>query len=134
MANNRWCSLTVACWMTVLCGISYAYGMISDCFKEKLKFTQEDVDFVGSMGNIAQYFGLASGFFYDAYGPEWSVRIGGFLATFGFSALYLATNGFIASSIWHVCGIDIPKVIENKEKSQSNRKRERAYGIQDFCQ
>lgn len=64
-------------------------------------FDQKQLETVGAIGNIGQYFGIAAGYFADRYGPKINLTIAMACAVAGHGLVYLMVAGYVRhSSIW----------------------------------
>ncbi len=74
------------------------FGVYSQDLKNGLRWTQSDVQLVGSVGNVGLYVGLFAGAFYDRCGALRTAGVGTVLASSGYLLAYLRTAGSFAGT------------------------------------
>jgi len=94
----RWLMLAVSILVSTCCAINYAYAVLSDTLKDDFKFSQTQVDLIGTCGNLGQYFGLFAGLTYDRFGPRICLVVAGSLIFIGFGMLSLLLGGVIPNA------------------------------------
>mmetsp|Transcript_1030 Transcript_1030/g.1949 ORF Transcript_1030/g.1949 Transcript_1030/m.1949 type:complete len:645 (-) Transcript_1030:280-2214(-) len=91
----RWVYLAVSVLISTCCAINYAYAVLTDTLRNEFGFSQTQVDTIGTVGNVGQYFGLIAGIVYDRYGPKVSLYVAAFCIFTGFGSLTIALSGAI---------------------------------------
>jgi len=95
MVERRWLYLVISILVSTSCAVNYAFAVLTDTLKNDFGFSQTQVDFVGTCGNLGQYFGLIAGLVYDKFGPKVSLVVAATLTLTGFGLLAFALGGVI---------------------------------------
>ena len=80
-------------------GMPYAYGVYSAALGDVFDWNDGDLASISSLADIGLYIGLDGGFFFDRFGPTYTLLIGGLLTGLGYTLVYLTTIGVIATSV-----------------------------------
>lgn len=102
MFSLRFLSVAVGIWVKILCSSAYAFSMLTPTLKKVLQVDQIQIQKIGLLGNIGQYFGFFAGFCYYRFGPRLTMLIGTLLSSAGFLCMWLAVSGHITCSLWGV--------------------------------
>jgi len=70
----------------------YMFGLLSETIKDVFHLDQSSLDIVGSSGTVGSQVGIHVGFIYDAFGPKFTLGLGGLLSSGGFLLLWLAMH------------------------------------------
>jgi len=70
----------------------YMFGLLSETIKNVFHLDQSSLDIVGSSGTVGSQVGIHMGFIYDAFGPKFTLGLGGVLSSGGFLLLWLAMH------------------------------------------
>ncbi|CAI6006304.1 unnamed protein product [Closterium sp. NIES-64] len=93
MWRDRWLGLILGMWLQACGGISYAFSLYSAALKDKLQYSQEAVDGLGTAKDIGGNVGIVSGLLIDLM-PAWAIlAIGAAMHLFGYS-MFLTTSLF----------------------------------------
>ncbi|CAI5529220.1 unnamed protein product [Closterium sp. Naga37s-1] len=83
MWRDRWLGLILGMWLQACGGISYAFSLYSAALKDKLQYSQEAVDGLGTAKDIGGNVGIVSGLLIDLM-PAWAIlAIGAGMHLFG---------------------------------------------------
>ncbi|CAI5492155.1 unnamed protein product [Closterium sp. Naga37s-1] len=103
MWRDRWLGLILGMWLQACGGISYAFSLYSAALKDKLQYSQEAVDGLGTAKDIGGNVGIVSGLLIDLM-PAWAIlAIGAAMHLFGYSMLYMASMGITRPPFWQMC-------------------------------
>ncbi|CAI7759849.1 unnamed protein product, partial [Closterium sp. NIES-54] len=103
MWRDRWLGLILGMWLQACGGISYAFSLYSAALKDKLQYSQEAVDGLGTAKDIGGNVGIVSGLLIDLM-PAWAIlAIGAGMHLFGYSMLYMASMGITRPPFWQMC-------------------------------
>lgn len=84
----RWIALAGGIVVESIAGSPYGFGVWSTQLKAQLNYTQNEIETVGSIGNLGQYTAIFAGFAFDAWGPRITGLIGGVLSIIGYGMLW----------------------------------------------
>ncbi|CAI5477067.1 unnamed protein product [Closterium sp. Yama58-4] len=108
MWRDRWLGLILGMWLQACGGISYAFSLYSAALKDKLQYSQEAVDGLGTAKDIGGNVGIVSGLLIDLM-PAWAIlAIGAAMHLFGYSMLYMASMGITRPPFWQVRSLPSP--------------------------
>ena len=93
MRVTRYVALGAALFLELTAGTAYGYGAYSEHLKHVLGGQQSAINLVASIGQIGLYTAILAGFFYDRFGAQATVLLGGSIAALGYALAYLATLG-----------------------------------------
>lgn len=94
----RWIALAGGVILESVAGTPYAFGVFAPALKDKLHYTQAQIDAVGSVGNIGQYTAIMAGLVYDSLGPRITGVGGAALSLLGYGFLWSASAGLTGGS------------------------------------
>ncbi|XP_024544900.1 protein NUCLEAR FUSION DEFECTIVE 4 isoform X2 [Selaginella moellendorffii] len=100
---DRWLGLSAAMIMMGCAGLTYTYAVYSEHMKQRLHFSQEDVDDIGAAKDLGGVVGVLSGLFYNMYPPWVTIGIGAALHFFGYTMVWMTVAGKVAPSFWLLC-------------------------------
>ncbi|KAJ7557404.1 hypothetical protein O6H91_05G125500 [Diphasiastrum complanatum] len=100
---DRWLGLAAAMIMMSCGGLNYAYGVYSEHMKEKLHYSQEQIDDIGAAKDLGQILSLISGLLYNLYPPWATVVIGAGMHFIGYNMVWLTLLGKTSPSFWLLC-------------------------------
>jgi hypothetical protein len=81
--KSRWHIFSAVLLCASICGTSYAFGIFSEVFKDKLGFSQLELSIIGSCGSTGLYTGVFCGLGIERYGPRAVLLTGAALIFFG---------------------------------------------------
>ena len=96
----KWKALASAFLMEATAGTSYAFGLYSEELKKHLGFTQSQIEFVGTAGNIGLWTAVEGGVLYDSNGPFTTILVGLVFNLIGYLLLYggsISTGSVLSS-------------------------------------
>mmetsp|Transcript_26922 Transcript_26922/g.34886 ORF Transcript_26922/g.34886 Transcript_26922/m.34886 type:complete len:572 (+) Transcript_26922:109-1824(+) len=102
---SRWASLGSCLFAASVAATAYAFGVYSEGLEDALGYTQEDIDFIASVGETGLYMAVFCGVFMGFCGPRLTILLGSILVFVGFQYLYLATTEQVQSSVGSVAGM-----------------------------
>lgn len=97
-ASGRWRALYFSITVMLFAGSTYAIGIYSESMKQKLDFTQSEMNLISSSANLGLYFSITSGFFLQKFGPFYSALMASFLTALGYSLFYLGYEEKVPNS------------------------------------
>ncbi|XP_024529459.1 protein NUCLEAR FUSION DEFECTIVE 4 isoform X2 [Selaginella moellendorffii] len=100
---DRWLGLSAAMIMMGCAGLTYTYAVYSEHMKQRLHFSQEDIDDIGAAKDLGGVVGLLSGLLYNMYPPWVTIGIGAALHFFGYTMVWMTVAGKVAPSFWLLC-------------------------------
>ncbi|ETO10391.1 hypothetical protein RFI_26989 [Reticulomyxa filosa] len=93
--SSRWVVLGHTLILLSLSGTAYAFGLISDTMKDRLSFTQTEVNVIATLGNFGLYLSIIPGLFINRHGTFKAVWTGTSLVCIGWLFLYAFTAQWI---------------------------------------
>lgn len=97
---NRWFALSAAMILMGCSGLTYTYAVYSEHIKEKLHYSQEQIDNIGAAKDFGAILAIVSGLFYSFYPPWVTVYIGALMHLFGYGLMWMTIAGDTPTSIW----------------------------------
>ncbi|QDZ19958.1 MFS general substrate transporter [Chloropicon primus] len=99
---RRFGSLLSALYLELLGGGVYAFSVYSGKLHQ-LGLRQEEVQVIGTSGNLGAWLLLPAGYIFDRYGPSNGILVGSALTATGYFILYLVLTGRIETSVPMLC-------------------------------
>jgi MFS family permease len=97
--RSRWHSFSAALLAASVAGTSYAFGIFSEVFKQRLGYSQADLSIVSSCGSTGLYTQVVTGFLIEKYGPQFVLKLGAFLIFSNNLYIWGAVLGHVPASV-----------------------------------
>lgn len=97
--KSRWHVFSSILMAVSISGTSYAFGMFSEVFKDKLGFSQLELSVIGSCGSTGLYTGVFCGLGIERYGPRVVLFVGAWLIFSGNMYMWLAAQKLVEHSV-----------------------------------
>lgn len=97
--SGRWHSFSAVLFACSVAGTSYAFGIFSEIFKDRLGFSQVDLSIIGSLGSTGLYTGVFCGLAIEVVGPKTVMLVGAALMATGNFYIWLAVQKLVAHSV-----------------------------------
>ena len=99
MPSGRWHAFSSVLFACSVAGTSYAFGIFSEIFKDRLGFSQVDLSIIGSLGSTGLYTGVFCGLGIQATGAKTIMLLGAALMAFGNFYIWLAVQKLVFHSV-----------------------------------
>lgn len=97
--SGRWHAFAAVLFACSVAGTSYAFGIFSEIFKDRLGFSQVDLSLIGSLGSTGLYTGVLCGLAIEATGPKTVMLVGALLMALGNLYIWLAVQKLVIHSV-----------------------------------
>lgn len=99
LLKSRWHIFSSILMAVSISGTSYAFGIFSEVFKDKLGFSQLELSVIGSCGSTGLYTGVFCGLGIERYGPRAVLFTGAALIFCGNMYMWFAAQKLVAHSV-----------------------------------
>ncbi|ELR21937.1 transporter, major facilitator subfamily protein [Acanthamoeba castellanii str. Neff] len=95
---SRWVSLAAGVYLMILSGSIYMFAVYSSDLKQIFGYSTEEINLVGTLGNVGTWAGVLGGLWLDYFGPRSSCLFGGLMNFAGYFLLYLAAKDYFPTN------------------------------------
>lgn len=99
---NRWIAFIAAAAMCMSGGMVYVFATISVPLKVHMKYSQYEINMIGTMNLASSVVGFLPAFVHDYMGPRFSAIMASILMCLGYMLIYMAAAQWFASTYWMV--------------------------------
>ncbi|CAH1778628.1 unnamed protein product [Owenia fusiformis] len=105
MIRQKYVSLSVGILAWFMGGIVFAFNAYAIALKQTFNYTQTELDYVASSGDLAIAVAFPAGLMVDNFGPRVTCTVSLILTTLGFALMWIATQFkiFFATKSWLLC-------------------------------
>jgi hypothetical protein len=99
---DKWlfAQLCVSVWISICNGAIFIFGLMSPFLKEApFNYDQRSVAIVSTVGAIASYLSLPTGYLFDSFGPRPTLLVGGLVSVVGWLSLYFTFRYNLTTSV-----------------------------------
>lgn len=100
---SRWTVLASCSIITCYCGIGYAYGLFSDTLKTNLDYSQANVDYIASFGELGLWSTFIIGLLMERVSFMSIFFLGAVTSSAGCVYIALSAEKTIPSEVWTMC-------------------------------